>query len=215
MGLNTGDLIGEITSGRLAVMGLTHIRKAFIDHFKMTPDSSVQWIELSKHPFLKIDVLKTPFEKVSAKSYLMRIDSTSAPLYKLSYASRDKGEAAAGILLGLLKDGGSFGPPSSSPSPEGATLGQCIDLLLKAKTPYSKIENLYTYYLNYMKELIESHRLHNTTFLKKNAERAFLIRELSSLKELDILLSKRYPEWNESFSGRGFQSLLDDMENKK
>ncbi|MCY4644579.1 MAG: FHA domain-containing protein [Bacteriovoracales bacterium] len=215
LGLNIGDLIGEITSGRLAVMGLTHIRKVFIDHFKMTPDSSVQWIELSESPFLKIDVLKTPFENVSAKSYLMRIDSTQAPLYKLSYASRDKGENAARTLLELLRDGGNFGPPSSSPSQEKISLGRCIDLLLNAKTPYSKIESLYAYYLNYMKELIESHQLHNTTFLKKNAERAFLIRELSSLKELDILLSKRYPEWNQSFSGRGFQSLLDEMENKK
>ena len=216
--LDLGGLFAKVVKGDFAFNGSLKLRKAFIERFSLGPRARLQWAQLNNHLFLRIDPNSppSPLAGYRDKVYFVPADTFNGPIYELHFIRRDRGEVVATRLLGHLFGEGQFyfdrPPPTTMPVPDMAendiTFGQCVDFLLSSTMSYEQIVPVYRRYLSYVTAMVDLHLRGQGS----DEERKFLQRQLSSLSEMDALLSKRHPQWAGSFSGRGFQAQLIRLE---
>lgn len=197
LALNIDLLIDKIKNANLAISGLIQLRQTLIDHFELNPLSQMQWLQANDHLFLKIN--PRSLEDRLVKNYLLAMGDFHRPIYELTYFDRDRGAVvAASLLQYLFEEGDDYG--------EGVAIGQYIDNLINSQMSYEQIAPLYNDYLTYIREVVDS--------VQSREEQKFLAGQLSSLGEVDRLLSRRHPQWAEQFAGRGFQAQLDRLNHR-
>ena len=215
LGMNGGEILRNFFQGQFLISVPLKIRKALVKHLPLDPQSDLQWVLLNQRYFLKI----TPPQRAQKgktsrqKTFLLPVDTLNGPFYELSYSVENKGELIVLAMLESLFHEGEFYFDRPWPLvgetllPEEVTLGRFVDSIFNSKTPWPEISLLYGGYLSYVEKIIDAH----ISSEKKTKETRFLLKELSSLVELDRVLNKRYDQWNKEFAGRGFQAQLDRL----
>ena len=220
LSLNANQFINQVMALDLRFNGLLKLRKALTDRFELTPKAQFQWAQLNDHLFLRVSSHHThSLQGRLVKVYLIPVDTFNGPIYELSYPGRDQGVVVGLTLLQHLFDEGRFyfdertpvSPPSEDTSLEDINFGQCIDYLLNSQMTYEQVDPVYRRYLQYVTTAVDFYFQSDDRKSQGQAERKFLAGELSSLVEMDRLLSKRYPQWATFFSGKGFQTQLDRL----
>ena len=222
--LNTSSVIGHIISGNFSINKMARLRQFFIEEFQLTPQSQIQTVKLNQHRFLKInpEPLNTATERLT-QVYFIPIDTFRGPIYELTYFNRDGGELVGLKLLQYLFTGGRFyfdRPllPFSPPSEEDlskVTFGQCIDYLFPSKIDDLKKAIVYKRYLNYLDEVLLFHAHREVPKSQKEAERTFLLEELSSLIEMEGLVMRRWPELEKHLMPKGLQYQLNRLKDNE
>ena len=216
--LNISSVISNIISGNFSVNKLAQLRQFFVEEFQLAPQSQIEIVKLNQRHFLKIN--PEPLNMTIGrfvKIYLIPIDTFRGMIYELSYFNRDGGEIVALKLLRHLFTGGHFifdGPPSI-PFKEDlsqVTLGHCMDHLFSFRPEdHSKADIVYKGYLNYVNEVSLAHAGREVSKSEKEAERTFLLEELSSLSEVEGIWSRV----KKASVSKGFQYQRDRLKNNE